>query len=462
MKTHNLLAARSDGSTPLLEQRFRDHLGVKGFWTKQDVLLLACSGGLDSVVLAHLLYHAGQRFALVHCNFNLRGEESKRDEAFVRQLAVAMGVPVYVQSFDTAAILQQRGGGVQEMARELRYTWFVQLAAAKSSMGNAWVLTAHQADDLAETMAMNFFRGTGLAGLHGIQEHVGIYVRPLLFATRKEILDYAEATGIDWVEDSSNATPDYTRNRFRQQILPGVEEVFPAVRKNLVANAKRFAEIEIVYRKQINAFKNKLIEKRGGQIGIAVNSLKEADPLDTIVYEIFSDFGFGAAQVSEIKKLFTASSGKWIASATHRVLRDRAWLLVEPVDANEQTVHVVDAPISRVTVNGNELLFNPLPNNAIPDTDPHHAWIDAADLHFPLLVRPWKQGDYFYPLGMKRKKKISRFLTDLKLSAYDKEQQYVVESAKRIVWVVGKRIDNRFRVSDATQHIILIQLRKQS
>lgn len=459
-----------------LEQAFMEHLSNNALVGKSDRLLLACSGGLDSVVLAHLLKRCGYVFELLHCNFNLRGDESKRDELFVRTLADTFGVRVRVQSFDTHAEMKATGKGVQETARELRYNWFKAVAAEvetendvhaadsgnKKKKSPTWILTAHHADDLAETMAMNFFRGTGLAGLHGIREKTDMFLRPMLFATRAEILAYAKHLGIDWVEDSSNSSIDYTRNSFRLRVFPEVETLFPAARQNLIANAKRFEEAEFLYRIQVEKIKSRLLEKKDKVFSVAVNKLKAVKPLDTIMHEVFGEFGFSAAQVPEIKKLFDAESGKWMASSTHRILRNRAWLLIEPLEVRHQLVHVVEEGTTRIVLEDAVIDFSNIHRSVEPDADPHHAWIDAAELRYPLLVRPWKQGDYFYPLGMKRKKKLSRFLIDLKLSAFEKESIHVIESDKRIVWVIGKRIDNRFRIGSATQNTVLIKYCKRS
>ncbi len=476
MNTKMPLNKRPDILLFPLEHAFSEHLSNNALFRKSDRLLLACSGGLDSVVLAHLLNRCGYVFELLHCNFNLRGEESKRDELFVRSLADTLGVPVSVRSFDTNAVMKATGKGVQETARELRYNWFKEVAAQvetendlhaidpvnKKKKSPAWVLTAHHADDLAETMAMNFFRGTGLAGLHGIREKMDIFLRPMLFATRAEILAYAKQIGIDWVEDSSNSSIDYTRNSFRLRVFPEVETLFPSARQNLIANAKRFEEAEFLYRKQVEKIKSRLLEKKDNMLSVAVNKLKAVKPLDTIMHEVFGEFGFSAAHVPEIKKLFNAETGKWMASSTHRILRNRAWLLIEPIEARHQLVHVVEDGTTRIELDEAVIEFSKVQGSVEPDAHAHHAWIDAAELRYPLLVRPWKQGDYFYPLGMKRKKKLSRFLIDLKLSAFEKESIHVIESDKRIVWVIGKRIDNRFRISSATQNTVLIKYCKRS
>lgn len=439
--------------------RFRDYVTENSLWQQGDFLFLACSGGADSVVMAHLLYQMNQPFKILHCNFNLRGDESKRDEDFVRLLADDLGVECLVKSFDTKASVHLMGKGIQETARKLRYDWFnAVMLEQKSLHPSSLLLTGHHADDQVETLAMHFFRGTGIAGLHGIKQKIGKLVRPLLFAARKEIIAYAEANAIVWVEDGSNQEDEYTRNHFRHVVIPQVEKVFPSVRENLLANAKRFSEMEIIYNRQIEKITSKLIEPRGNTIAIPLNKLKAVVPLDTIMFEVFRNFGFSSHQVPEIKKLFNAISGKYCSSLTHRVLRNRDWLLIDPIAENVHTMIVVEAEATTAVFNEKKLSFKTFSGKQVTDSDPNHAWIDLRHVKFPLIVRPWKAGDYFYPLGMKKKKKIARFLTDLKLSLSEKENQWVIESDRKIIWVIGRRIDDRVKICPSSKQAMLIRL----
>ena len=441
-----------------LEQRFVDHVRSNGLWSATDQLLIACSGGIDSVVLVHLLHKTGYPFTILHCNFNLRGEESMRDELFVRQLASSIGVDLEVKSFDTQSAMETMGKGTQETARVLRYTWFSEMVDRKCQPNKkTYLLTAHHGDDLAETMAMNFFRGSGIAGLHGIPERSGNIIRPLLFARRSEILTYANACNIEWVDDSSNFDEHYTRNLFRNIIFPEVQKVFPAAVENLMESAKRFTEIELLYRQRINELKAKLVQYIDGNVCIAVNKLMQVDAIDTVMHEIFKEFGFGASQIPEIKKLFKATSGKYSQSSTHRVLRNRAWLLINPLSVQDNSIVLVEAGLREVQVNGFLLSFSSVDTLVAPDQDPSHAFIDARYVQYPLIVRKWKNGDYFYPLGMKKKKKVARFLTDLKLSKVEKENQWVVESNKKIIWVIGRRIDDRVKLRDSTRSVLIVK-----
>ena len=445
-----------------LEVRFREHVNERALWKATDQLFVACSGGIDSVVLVHLLKRAGFTFTILHCNFNLRGEESLRDEKFVRQLASSLGLEVMIKSFDTATEIQQLGKGVQEVARILRYTWFKEVVHQKCQPGKqTFILTAHHADDQAETLAMNFFRGTGIAGLHGIADKHGAIVRPLLFARREEIADFAKISMIEWVEDSSNLEEHYTRNHFRNIIFPEIQQVFPAAKENLIENAKRFAEIEIIYRQRIDELKSGLLQLINGNIGVPINKLKQLPALDTVMYELFKDYGFSAAQIPEIKKLFDSISGKFVRSSSHRILRNRAWLLIDQLEKNDNSLVVIEEAIGEVVTDSFSLSFVDAESPVIPDANPEHAYIDNRFIQFPMILRKWKNGDYFYPLGMKKKKKIARFLTDIKLSKVQKENQWVLESNKKILWVVGRRIDDRVKLVSDTKRVMILKFQQR-
>ncbi len=446
----------------LLGDKLKHIITGEKLWSNKDHLFLACSGGVDSVVLAHLLHAAGFSFELLHCNFNLRGEESMRDESFVRKLAVELNVSVFVKSFDTKSEMALLGMGVQEAARKFRYDWFSEMINSKNERGlNALLLTAHHLNDQAETIAMNFFRGTGIAGMHGMSNKINHVVRPLLSISRKEILDYASLHSIIWAEDSSNDDVHYTRNLFRHDILPAVKKVFPAVETNLIANAKRFTEIEFLYRKQVEKIKGGLLEKNTVGWKIPVKKLMLTIPLDTMMFELFSPFGFTADQCIEIKKLFVASSGKSIQSSSHRVLRNRGWLLIDELNIVENQLVIIEAGMTLVSFGSNGLKissFYTARDEGRRTGDKETAFIDANKISFPLILRPWKAGDYFYPLGMQKKKKISKFMTDIKMSKFEKEQQWVLESDKKIIWVVGKRIDDRFKIKSSTNTILFIEM----
>jgi tRNA(Ile)-lysidine synthase len=431
-------------------------------------ILLAVSGGIDSVVMVDLFAKAGFNFTIAHCNFQLRGEESDRDEAFVRQLGVRYSKEVLVKHFDTKTYAADNKLSIQVAARELRYGWFKELVDRPQTTDDglpstvdrrpwtAFVATAHHADDNIETLLMHFFRGCGIGGLHGILPKQGHIIRPLLFAKRTEIVAYAAEQGLTWVEDSSNATDKYSRNYIRHQVMPLMQTIYPKVDDNLLGNIERFKEVEMVYNQTMNSIKTKLLEVKGNETHVPILKLKKQQPLRSIVYEIVKDFGFEATQVDEVVKLLDASNGSFMASATHRLIINRNWLIIAPKQADEATNVLIEAGTNEVVFSAGKLVLKQSTVNGQQSTDKAIATIDADSITYPLLLRPYKTGDYFYPLGMTKKKKLSKFFIDQKLSKTQKENIWVIESDKRIVWVVGYRIDNRFKLTPTTKEVVTI------
>lgn len=433
-----------------LLQRYLAFIKSNNLFHKQDTLLLAVSGGVDSVVLCELCHQAGFHFAIAHCNFQLRGEESERDEQFVRHLGKKYNVEVYVKKFDTEQYAAEKKVSIQVAARELRYNWFKEMAAS-------YILTAHHANDNIETVLMNFFKGTGISGLHGILPKQGKIVRPLLFAYKEEIKVFAEENKLDYVEDSSNSSDKYTRNYFRNQLIPAIEKVFPAAKENLTHNINRFREVELLYEQAIQQYKKKLVEQKGNEYHIPVLKLQKVSPLETILYEIIKDFGFTAAQTKETIGLLSSESGKYIASSTHRVIKNRNWLMISPNKTLEAENILIEEDNTEIIFPAGKLKLQLISNSqfAIPDSL-NIACLDVSQIKFPLLLRKWRPGDYFYPLGMKKKKKLSRFFIDQKLSLPEKEQIWVIETNKKIVWIINRRIDERFKVTEATQQLLTL------
>ena len=438
-----------------LYTQFSEYIKQKQLFTAKDKLLLAVSGGIDSVVLCELCRQAGFNFSIAHCNFQLRGEESLRDENFVKDLAGKMGVECFVAVFDTKAIAQKEKKGIEETARELRYQWFQQIAKEKDFH---FILTAHHADDNAETMAMHFFRGTGLRGLRGIQSRNGNIVRPLLFAGRKDLKEYARTHSLKFVTDNTNNDIRFTRNFFRHRVLPLVAEVYPAVTSNLAQNAERLTEAAMLYEQAIALHKKNLLEFRGKEIHIPVLKLKKAKPLRTIIYEIISEFDFTAKQAEEVLELLNSETGKYVSSSTHRIIKNRNWLIISPEQNQDASVFLIEENKQTQEFKSGKLKMEMV--EKIPEqfpSSPFTVFADAKEVQFPLLLRRWKEGDYFYPLGMKKKKKLSRFLIDLKLSKPEKENTWVLISNQRIVWVLGRRIDDRFKISANTQSVLQLE-----
>jgi tRNA(Ile)-lysidine synthase len=475
-----------------LLKEFIRNIEQQNLFQKNDYLLLAVSGGADSVALCELCFQAGFHFEIAHCNFQLRGEESERDEKFVLQLGEKYWTKVHVKKFDTTDYAVQNKTSIQVAARQLRYQWFDELlkeiADARkekiktindSSINDSplaihessfiihessltthhsqFLLTAHHANDNIETLLMNFFKGTGIKGLQGILPKQKKIIRPLLFAKREDILYFIKENNLDFVEDSSNSSDKYTRNYFRHQLIPSVQKVFPQVEENLLNNIERFREIEILYDQSVSLHQKKLLEQKGNEIHIPVLKLVKTKPLKTIVYEIIKDYGFTAHQIDDVVSLLDATSGKFITSSTHKIFRNRAWLIISPVNSIESQHILIEKTDKEISFEQGKLKLkkDAAMNEKMP-AEKNIATLDLKNISFPLLLRQWKRGDYFYPLGMQGKKKLSKFFIDQKLSLTDKEKIWVLESNKKIIWIIGHRIDDRFKVTEKTKHMLQI------
>ena len=444
-----------------LLQKFLAYVIKENLFDKKDHLLIAVSGGADSTVLCALCAAANFSFSLAHCNFQLRGEESDRDELFVKKLSEKYNVKLFLKTFDTVSHAKLNKTSIEETARNLRYDWFKQLLQDSKATDNpfSFLLTAHHADDNVETVMMNFFRGTGIKGLRGILAKQQQIVRPLLFAKRKDIDEYAVTNQVEYITDSSNASNDYTRNLFRNEILPLIEKVYPEALNNVLRNIDRFAAVEYLYDESIVQIKQNLIEKKGDEIHIPVLKLLKSKPLQTVIYEIIKDAGFTALQVNEVEKLLHSDSGKYIKSASHIILINRKWLIISPVTSSQETKNIiVEENVGNILFDEGTLQISP---STVPEKfagDAMTVYIDGVNFKYPLLLRKWKTGDYFYPLGMTKKKKLSRFFIDLKLSLLQKEKCWVLESDKKIVWVIGYRIDERFKITSSSKQIVKLNL----
>jgi tRNA(Ile)-lysidine synthase len=429
-----------------LQARFNKHW-AQTFpqFSKDGHFVLAVSGGADSVVLAHLLKGAGINFEIAHCNFKLRGAESDRDEAFVKNLAVSIDVPFSCKHFDTEVYATAHKISIQEAARDLRYAWFATF--------NTIVITAHHANDNIETVFMHLCRGTGIAGLTGIEPYKvnERLLRPLLIFHKQEIIDYAKELDIAFVEDSSNASDKYTRNFFRHQVLPAVQEVYPQAEHSILHTIKHLREVSEVYKAAMQKIVSKLQFINGNEIHIPVLIWQKAKPQDTITFEMLYPYGFTAAQMPEAIKMLSAHNGAVLISPTHRLIKNRNWMILAPLAAaNHTSVVVVEQNDVSVNFPGGTLGLQTSSPNLPEASDNNTCMLDAATLQFPLILRPAATGDYFYPLGMQKKKKLSKFFIDQKLSKTAKEKVWVLVSNNRIAWVIGYRIDNRFKLTPAS------------
>jgi len=439
--------------------RFQENIKSENLFSQKDKLLLAVSGGVDSVVLCELCKQAGFDFTIAHCNFQLRGNDSNRDEQFVKELAAKHGVGFYSKTFDTRTISQQQKKSIEETARDLRYEWFEQLRTSNSSNQTYnWILTAHHADDNIETAAMKYFRGTGIKGLTGMKPKNGKIVRPMLFVRKKEIEDFARLHQLKFVEDYTNLEDAHARNFFRNRLIPLFKVVYPAVEQNLLNNINRFSEIEKLYQHAVGNIKKKLVRQKGSEWHIPVKQFMEYDNR-ALIYEIINDFDFTEKQIDEVLKLSESESGKYIDSPNshYRIIKHRHWFIISPINSAESRTIIIEEENKKIIFEEGALEFEQLQTaNYKLQSSNNIACLDAKLISYPLILRKWKTGDYFYPLGMNKKKKLSRFFIDQKLSKTEKEKTWVIEMDKKIIWIVGKRINERFKVTEKTKSVLKI------
>jgi len=436
-----------------LVEAFRVYIKQSHLSNPQFSFIVATSGGIDSVVLCELCHQTALSFSIAHCNFNLRGAESERDEAFVQDLGKKYGVPVFVKRFDTGQYGVLKKLSIQEAARELRYQWF---EALRKEINASFVLLAHHANDNIETVLMNLFRGTGLHGLTGIPERTddGHCLRPLLHHTRTEIEAFAKENHLQWVDDSSNQSSKYTRNFFRNEIIPAVQKVYPQATENVMHTITRLKKTEALYEQLVDGVLKKLVIQEGTEAKVPIAKLLQYKDT-SLPYEVLKKFGFGEKQVPEILKLASSESGSFMQNDQYRIIRNRKWFIITAVQAPPATIIAVEENTKKVVLPYGVLQIKRMEKAAFHlNTSPLVAQLDNREITFPLLVRRWKEGDYFYPLGLRKKKKLARFFIDQKLSLADKEKVWVVESASRIIWVIGYRIDDRFKLTDATKHML--------
>jgi len=441
-----------------LLHQFKQHWQKRAFANNNQTVLLAVSGGMDSMVMCHLMLHAGIKVAIAHCNFQLRGEESDADELFVKTFAKNAGVSFFSVRFDTAHVVAERKTGIQETARWLRYNWLEQV---RNDNGFHAIATAHHANDNVETVLMNLFKGTGISGMHGIQEKNGNIIRPLLFAFRSDIQQYAKDGAISFREDASNQSDKYQRNAIRLNIMPAIEASFPDAASRINESISRLAQAEILYQRETARKIGKLKQQRGSDVYIPVLKLKKTAPLETVCYELLKPYGFTPAHIPQVMDLCEADSGRFLLSKTHKLIKDRNALIITDVKPSESDFMQVDGVPAVIKVTDGRFSFSMLQKGSI-NKEAGVAFIDAGKIAFPLIIRKWRLGDYFYPLGMgMKKKKLSRFFIDQKLPLHEKEKVWVLECNKKVVWVCGMRLDERFKITDTTSEMLKVEFRMQ-
>jgi tRNA(Ile)-lysidine synthase len=419
-------------------------------------ILIGVSGGVDSMVLLHCLHQLGVDIGVAHVNYGLRGTESDADAALVQSVAQQYQVPHYTIHADTQDYVTSHKVSIQLAAREIRYDWLEQMRIAHKY---DYIATAHHLQDNIETVLHNFIKSTGVKGLRGMLPLQGRILRPMLETTKDAIISYAKNQSIAYRDDSSNATTKYTRNKIRLELLPLIKEINPGFEQGFEKRLKVFADLEAMYTQAIHKAKKQLFLLRAEAIYIPILKIKRTPQVRTVLYEYLSDYGYNAAQVDDILAAIDGEPGAQYLSDTHTLVRDRRFMILTAHTAALEVAYI-DQHVPQVTIDKTILHLEIRDASTVDVTaDKSYAYLDADKLEYPLALRSWRVGDYFYPLGMgMKKKKISKYFKDLKLAIHQKQKMYILESNQKIVWLVGERIDERYRVKESTQRVLVLRL----
>lgn len=440
----------------LLEE-FEKYVSENELFSHNDKVLLAVSGGVDSMVLMSLTAAAGYQFGVAHCNFQLRGKESDEDEVMVEREAKRLGVEFYNASFDTTAEMARTGESMEMAARRLRYAWFKSLC---DEHGYSVIAIAHHINDSIETFFINMLRGTGLRGLTGINAQVGRIVRPLMFATRKDIHDFAIAHRIPFREDSSNRSTKYLRNKVRLGLVPMLKEINPQFTTIMRRNISRLSQAQEFVTASMEMIKRQVVEEQSGIYTLHIDRIDSSLPRNFIIYEILSaQFGFKGDVVDLLcHALDNEATGRRFYSRDWVAVVDRQKIVVAAVAEDDDCETLVDRSMIRSYAGGSVLFYEYCDIDFVETLDmgDNVALLDADKLQFPLKVRRWREGDWFIPLGMSGRKKLSDYLIDKKVSLVEKNRQFVLLSGDDIVWVVGRRLDDRFCITKKTENVLKI------
>jgi tRNA(Ile)-lysidine synthase len=433
-----------------MKNKVQQFITEKSLFVREDKLILGISGGADSVCLMHVFLEIGYSFELAHCNFNLRGEESDADEYFVKDLAKEHQLKIHVKQFDTLVYADENKISTQMAARDLRYAWFEKLRIKSNAK---YLAIAHHANDDVETFFINLVRGSGLKGFLGIKEKNNAIVRPLLSVSRLEIEQYLKDRGLVFREDSSNASVKYLRNKIRHELIPLLAQMNPSIQQTVKDEMRILDGVAQIYASKVEEVRKDLTQEKNGIVQLEISALLALNPLHSYLYELLSAYGFYA--VEAISKALQGQSGKQFFSSTHQLVVDRENIFISLLNKENEVFEITEKTIS---------LVYPLVINfkVIADKtiiyDNNIAQLDVDKLKFPLTLRKWKEGDKFMPLGMKKFKKLSDFFIDSKFSIIDKQEQWLLCSGVDIVWVLGCRIDERYKLESNTKKVYIAQL----
>lgn len=439
----------------IMRNNFVQYIKEKQLFETNQKVLLAISGGIDSMVLLQLFEKSGFDYGIAHCNFQLRGDESDQDMEFVKKQVLIHGIQSFFETFETKEYANLNGISIEMAARDLRYEFFEKVRVEN---GYDFIVTAHHKDDLIETFFLNLSRKTGIKGLTGIKEKAGTLIRPLLFAGRNEIEKYAKENYIDFREDSTNSEVVFQRNFLRHKILPLFSELNPSFKKNILASVENLKDAEHVYSGFLQSEKTEVVSKNQNESVINIERLQNSSFPKILLFEILSEYNFNTTVVDEIYKSLLTDSGKQFFSKTHRLVKDRKELFISVITDKDDKIFYIEnedielfEPLNIVIAIIRSKDFQIIKHSSI-------ACLDLNEIEFPLLIRKWKQGDYFQPLGMTGYKKISDFFIDQKIPIHEKENIWILCSGKKVIWIMGHRIDNRFKITKQTTSVLKIEI----
>lgn len=430
------------------------------FRLSRDRILIAVSGGMDSVALVRLCQKAGIKFGTAHCNFQLRDQESDADAQFVQELAEQIDVPFYQVSFDTKKEAARTKKSIQVAARDLRYEWLEEI---RNTNDYQYIAIGHHHNDSIETLLINLTMGCGIRGLHGILPKNGYLIRPLLFSTRADIEQYMQENNFDYREDSSNSNTKYTRNALRHLVLPQLQRINPNLEQTFEENFLRFRETEALYDYAILQLTKEAVFKKQDQLWIDIQKVSQAPSPLSLLYEILHPYHFKSSKIQYIYNRRSEESGALYTSKTHQLLRDRTHWILSPLlskKATEYTLADFHKTEGKRCFENLEYEWEILPQKINLKTTPNTIYLDMDALNFPLHFRHWADGDVFYPLGMQgKKKKLSKFFKDIKMNRFEKDSTWLLcDNNNAIVWVLGQRADERFKVLETTQRILKLKI----
>ncbi|MCU0460622.1 MAG: tRNA lysidine(34) synthetase TilS [Bacteroidales bacterium] len=441
-----------------MQNLFLKYIEENGLIRESDRILAAVSGGIDSMVMADLLLKSGYLSGVAHCNFGLRGKESDGDEEMVRKYASKHSIPFFSIRFNTKEYARKKGISIEMAARELRYDWFDKI---RTKYCYDRIAVAHNLNDNIETLLLNLIRGTGIAGLSGMKPSAGFIIRPLLFATRLSIHEYCIENEIIYREDSTNTDTRFTRNKIRHKVLPAMKEINPSIESTLNETAERLGGVNDIISVFIAEARGLLFRERDRNIIVNIRMLEPYRNNKAVMFELFRPFGMTGSLLKDFQKVISGRTGGQLFTGTHRLLKNRNEIVITQNPTEDDRTFTIASvaglkrsplieSLKAVSIK-KEFKINP---------DPEMAYLDRQKIVFPVIIRKWRSGDFFYPFGMNQKKKLSDYFIDKKLSRLQKEEIYIMESDGKIVWIIGERIDNRFRITKTTKKILLIKAKR--